>query len=177
MVTFGDVKIFILCFQKTPMQPIGFSVRRSVSSKEHPVLVLDEELASTVRLATQLTQTSINIHVIVTILIQPSCHSFQVLRLTSNVGTDESCSRMTCVNIFSLSKDFFQGRIIRVEEPIGMELQFLVAFIEFVQGSEKGGGIPNVNFDLNFQLSALGPDRINTNVIDWNYLSAFVFNG
>src|SRR2546425_512748 len=85
--------------------------------------------------------------------------------------------RMTCVDIFSLSEDFFQRRIVGVEKPIGMELQFLVTFIEFVQGSEKSGGIPNMNFYRNFQLSALGPNRIDACVVNWNYLSTFVSNG
>src|SRR5262249_4498795 len=54
MMALRDVEIFIFCFQKTPVQPIGLGIRRRIRSKHHAILIFDEELSRRIRLASQL---------------------------------------------------------------------------------------------------------------------------
>ena len=83
------IKVFVICFKKPVVEPEQIAIGRAVRAVENPVLVLNKESSSCVRLAPQFIDAGTEFDKRVGILIEQFADRCNILGIVSEVRADE----------------------------------------------------------------------------------------
>ena len=99
-------------------------------------------------MATEFRDPGVEIDKQVGIAVELASHRFEVLGVVAEVGADEGGSRVPRDRPFEGVENLLTGgELFAKEEPVGVLVQLVPAFIEAVEGGEEGGRIGDVDHD------------------------------
>src|SRR5208283_3725368 len=147
----------------------------AIGAEHDAVLIIEEKLASTARLAAEFGLTRAEFDVHIGVLIEPGGNGIKVFRPVGDVEGDEGGMGMLGKDVVLLVEEsLFAGEFRAVETPGWIGHQFFIALVVLVGGSEEGLGIGGVNRHGNAEASAFFPNGIHAGVVDGDKLAGTI---